>query len=322
MCLLSLNNTEIKNSISSINNFKNKDDTIYLLEFDDYINYNDLEIMKIKNNIIHFSLFDTELIDKLQNLDNKLSSVIEDIINSNNDIKVFFNDNFEYFPLLNNNNDTFYIKVSNNNKTDLIKDMTIIYLKTTIQIYISTKYKCSYIKQKISLININTDELSVIDYENLSNKTTETNTTNSNDNSINVNSDNNSISDYNSNENDENIDNNDININNTFYNDTDTSTTITDNNYNDTNNSISLSDNNYNNTVSSNTDINDYNNTDSIHTEYKEENKFTISDNDYNKNENIKFEKVNINNVFKCNKCGKEYKFEKTLNNHKNKCKK
>ena len=134
MCLLSLNDTEIKNSILSINNFKNSDDIIYLLEIDDYINYNDLEIMKIKNNIIYFSLFDEELIYKLNNLDNKLSSIVENIINSNNDIKTFFNNTFKYFPLLNNDNNTFYIKVFDDNQNNLIKDMTIIYLKTKIQI--------------------------------------------------------------------------------------------------------------------------------------------------------------------------------------------
>jgi len=343
MCLLSLNNTEIKDSILSINNFKNNDDTIYLLEIDDFINYNDLEIMKIKNNIIYFSLFDAELINKLTNLDNKLSSVIEDIINSNNDIKVFFNDTFKYFPLLNNDNNTFYIKVSNNNKTDLIKDMTIIYLKTTIQIYISSKYKCSYINQKISLININNDELSVINYENLSNSDNSSdsdnssNSDNSSDNSSDSNSDNSSdsnsdnSSDSNSdnnsdNSNDSNSGNSDdggnnennVNINNKFYDDTDSSKNLSDNDYNDT--------------ISVRTDENNYDNTDSIHTDNKEENKFTISekeDNDnnennkYNDNEkkSVKFEKVNKKIVYKCNKCKKEYKFEKTLNNHKDKCK-
>ena len=42
-----LDNEEIKNCILSINNFKNNDDTIYLLEIDDFINYNDLEIKKV-----------------------------------------------------------------------------------------------------------------------------------------------------------------------------------------------------------------------------------------------------------------------------------
>ena len=332
MCLLSLNDTEIKVSILSINNFKNNDDTIYLLEIDDFINYNDLEIMKIKNNIIYFSLFDTELINKLTNLDNKLSLVIEDIINSNNDIKVLFNDTFKYFPLLNNINDTFYIKVSNNNKTDLIKDMTIIYLKTTIQIYISSKYKCSYINQKISLININNDELSVIDYENLSSSDSTSDSYNSKNsdstsdsyNSKNSDSTNNTYNSknsdstsntYNSKNSDSTSDNN-VNINNKFYDDTDSSK--------------KLSDNDYNNTISDHTDENNYDNTDSIHTDNKEENKFTISENDDNENnkdnenekKSIKFEKVNKKTDYKCNKCEKEYKFEKTLNNHIAKCKK
>ena len=353
MCLLSLNDTEIKDSILSINNFKNNDDTIYLLEIDDFINYNDLEIMKIKNNIIYFSLFDTELINKLTNLDNKLSSVIEDIINSNNDIKVLFNDTFKYFPLLNNINDTFYIKVSNNNKTDLIKDMTIIYLKTTIQIYISSKYKCSYINQKISLININNDELSVIDYENLSNSDNSSynsrnsdstsdstsdsyNSRNSDSTSDSYNSRNSDSSSdtYNSKNSDSSRENN-VNINNKFYDDTDSSN--------------KLSDNDYNNTISDHTDENNYDNTDSIHTDNKEENKFTISDNEDNENnkdnedkqinennknkeknnnnennknnennnenekKSIKFEKVNKKTDYKCNKCGKEYKFEKNI---------
>ena len=65
MCLLSLNDTEIKNSILSINYFKNSDDTIYLLEIDDYINYNDLEIMKIKNNIIYITI----VMDSIEKLD-------------------------------------------------------------------------------------------------------------------------------------------------------------------------------------------------------------------------------------------------------------
>jgi hypothetical protein len=383
MCLLSLNDTEIKDSILSINNFKNNDDTIYLLEIDDFINYNDLEIMKIKNNIIYFSLFDKKLINKLTNLDNKISSVIEDIINSNNDIKVLFNDTFKYFPLLNKINDTFYIKVSNNNKTDLIKDMTIIYLKTTIQIYISSKYKCSYINQKISLININSDELSIIDYENLSNSNSDNSSNSTSDSHNSRNSDStsdshnsrssdshnsrnsdstsdshnsrnsdstsdshNSRNSYNSRNSDSSRENN-VNINNKFYDDTDSSN--------------KLSDNDYNNTISDYTDENNYDNTDSIHTDNKEENKFTISDNEDNENnkdnkdnedkqinennknkeknnnnennknkennnenekKSIKFEKVNKKTDYKCNKCGKEYKYEKTLNNHKNKCKK